>query len=87
MPEQTLADEIRHFVNEQYFEPARKRGEKEKIVPTGDVHSGMSLGQKMTVVCDALSTKKFEKQYNVRLIGMKGSIQISKPYFMFHLRP
>lgn len=75
LAERTLADEIRHFVDEQYFKPARKRGEKEKIVPTGDVHSGMRLKQKMTVVCDALSTKKFEKQYNVRLIRMEGSIQ------------
>jgi len=62
-----LADEIREFVYENYIKYAVERGETEVLVRAGDVHSRMSLSNRMPAVCDALNTKKFLDLCNNRL--------------------
>lgn len=68
----TLADEIRAFVHQNYFEPARRRGEHEITIRAGDVHSAMKLVGRMPAVCSALGTDKFQKEYRVRLVRREG---------------
>ena len=53
-----LFDEIRNFVLENYFKPARTRGETSLFVVSGEVHSGMNLVNRMPAVCNALRSMK-----------------------------
>lgn len=61
----SLADRIRHFVYQQYIEPARGAGRMDIMVRTGDIHAGMRLVGRMPAVCSALG-RKFEAQYQIR---------------------
>lgn len=85
MSERTLADEIRYFVNEQYFKPARERGEKAVGVRAGDVHSRMNLTQRLPAICGAIGSNKMEDEYHVKRIEVRGPINGANAYFVFRL--
>ncbi len=63
-----LVDEIRNFVFENYFGPAKKQGKTQVVVTSGEVHNRMGLKNCMPAVCNALRRKKFQDEYNVELV-------------------
>ena len=80
-----LADKIREFVYENYIKPARERGLRLVTIRAGDIHSQMGLKNRMPAVCEALSAKKFEEMYNVKLIKRKGPVHGADVYFTFRI--
>lgn len=54
-------------------------------IRAGDVHKEMNLVDRMPAVCGAIGTKKFENQYNVRLIDRKGPTQGANVFFTFRV--
>ena len=81
----TLADEIRDFVQQNYIEPARRRGDSEITIRAGDIHRDMQLESRMPAVCGAIGTKKFEEECEVRLIRRRGPTQGANVYFTFEI--
>ena len=63
------AEEIRTYVQNQYIEPARNRGQKEVTIRAGDIHDEMGLSALQPLVCDTLRGRKLERQCNMKLIG------------------
>ena len=81
----TLAGEIRDFVQQNYIEPARRRGDREITIRAGDIHRDMQLKSRMPAVCGAIGTKKFEEECGVRLIRRRGPTQGANVYFTFEI--
>ena len=66
--EKSTAQKIRDYVQENYMEPARKRGVDDATIRAGDVHDGMGLHNSQPLVCDTLRGKKIQRQCNIKLI-------------------
>lgn len=81
----TLADEIRAFAYERCLKTAREGGIKTVTVRAGDVHDEMGLKDKIPSVCGALGTKKFLKQYNLRLVKREGPSCSANVYFTYEI--
>ena len=81
----TLADEIRDFVQQNYIEPARRRGEHEITIRAGEVHSAMKLVDRMPAVCGALGANTFQKECRVRLVKREGPHQGANLRLTFEL--
>ena len=78
-----LAEEIRRFVGERYFEPARHRGEREIELRGGDVHDEFrdATGRdwhggnhRQPDICHVLKDNSgiLQREYNVRLTNFAG---------------
>lgn len=81
----TLADRIRMFVDVEYVQPARARGEKVIRVRAGDVHRAMGLQSRMPAVCGALGTGKFEREFNVKRLAHEGPLQGANSVFILRV--
>jgi hypothetical protein len=66
-----LTDEIREFVHEKHFVPARSENKIELIIKAGTIHDQMRLESRQPAVCSALRSKKIQNLYNVQLIDIK----------------
>ena len=70
----TLSDQVRHYVYRNYIVPAREKKIASVTVTAGDVHQALKFdSRRMSLVCAALNTAKFERQYGVRLLQRSGS--------------
>jgi hypothetical protein len=63
-----MAQEVREYLVENYVEPARRRGEKELSVISGEVHGRMGLKNRMPLICSVLRGAKLQEASNIRLI-------------------
>jgi hypothetical protein len=61
-------EEIIAYVQGQYVDPARQRGEKQVIIRAGDIHDEMKLRNRQPLVCETLRGRKLLKQCNMRLV-------------------
>ena len=68
------ADSIREYVEEEYIEPARARGERTFTVRTGDVADAMGLQKRLPAVCTALGANKFEDDCGVKRTACEGPL-------------
>ncbi len=66
------SDLIRKHGVEFYVLPALHRGEKGFSINAGDVHRALGLENLVPSVCNALSSKKFQKENHVRLVSRTG---------------
>ncbi len=55
----TSADRIRQYADQNYIQPAIRRGERKVQIRAGDVHKAMKLSRQHPNVCQALQSKKF----------------------------
>ena len=70
----TLSDQVRDYVYHNYIVPARENKTASVTVTAGDVHQALKFdSRRMSLVCAALNTAKFERQYGVRLLQRSGS--------------
>ena len=70
----TLSDQVRDYVYRNYIVPARENKTASVTVTAGDVHQALKFdSRRMSLVCAALNTAKFERQYGVRLLQRSGS--------------
>jgi len=63
----TLADEIREYVNEHYFEPAIRDGKTRLEIVSGIIHKKMGLEGRFPSVCQVLRGSLLQEQYDVIL--------------------
>ena len=66
------SDLVRRHAVEVYLSAARRRGEKTFTVNAGAVHKAVGLANRISLVCAALSSKKFLTENNLRLISKTG---------------
>jgi 5-methylcytosine-specific restriction enzyme B len=64
-----LAEEIREYVDENYVKPARKRGDSELVIVSGEVHVRMGLKNRMPAICSVLRGGKLQESSSIRLIN------------------
>jgi len=60
-------EEIIAYVQSQYIEPARKRGEKQVTIRAGDIHDEMKLRNCQPNVCETLRGRRLLEHCNIRL--------------------
>ena len=60
------ADEIREYINQKYFLPAREKGEQEVEVMAGNIRNFDQAG-----VCQVMRGDKIQRRYNVEIVGMR----------------
>src|ERR1700732_3356796 len=72
MAKLSLTDQIRDHARSQYIEPARRRREAVVQIVAGDVHKALGLSNRVPVVCNALSSKRFLEENRIALEGREG---------------
>ena len=82
----TLSDQVRDYVYLNYIVPARESKTASVTVTAGDVHQALKFAsRRMPLVCAALNTAKFERQYGIRLLQRSGSGHGPTATFTFSL--
>ena len=66
------ADKVRHYVQIQYIEPAKRRGEKSFTVVAGDVHRALGFNNRVPLVCTALRLHRFHEANRMVLSEVSG---------------
>ncbi len=66
------ANEIRHFLCQKYFDPARKRSETLVTLRAGDIHREMGLKNRVPSVCQVMESKLLEKEAGVKVSSKQG---------------
>jgi 5-methylcytosine-specific restriction enzyme B len=80
-----LADQIRHYVYEEYIQPARVHGKFTVDLRARDIHKEMELHNRMPSVCEALDTEKFRELSKVQLHERLGPQNGSNVRWTFRL--
>ncbi|MEN3972313.1 AAA family ATPase [Sphingomicrobium sp. XHP0235] len=79
------AERIRQHVAANYATPARRRGEDQFSVISGDIHRDLGLANAMPAVCSALDSRKFAELIDGELIDRVGPANSSTVRFTFRL--
>jgi 5-methylcytosine-specific restriction enzyme B len=66
------ADQVREYAMQHYIVPARAEGEKTVTFTAGEIHTALGFQRRVPGVCDALGSKKFEKEYGIRRLARSG---------------
>ncbi|MGI6285915.1 hypothetical protein SEF58_08865 [Neomoorella humiferrea] len=72
-PTSISADLIREFIKDNYFEPAKRRGEEQLRLRSGDIHKKMNLHNRYPLVCSVMRGRKIERICDVKIIKTEGS--------------
>jgi hypothetical protein len=64
----TCSEEVRKHVVDQYISPARRKGEDSVEVRAGTVHSELHWTGRVPSVCQALGSRKFQREAGVELV-------------------
>jgi len=83
----TNSDRVREYVFNNHVLPARQRGQKHVDVVAGEVANAMKLTERnsMGLVCDALTTLKFQNEHGIALVKRAGSGHGANTVFTFSL--
>lgn len=79
------ADRIRQHVANNHANPARRRGESQFSVVSGDIHRDLGLANAMPAVCSALDSRKFAELIDGELVERVGPANSSTVRFTFRL--
>lgn len=71
-----LAERIRRFVCERYATPARRMGNREFALTSGQVHRDMGLSNRMSSVCGVLRGRKLEERCGIELVEEVRSVRV-----------
>jgi hypothetical protein len=83
----TLSDQVRDYVYRNYIVPARENRTASVTVTAGDAHQALKFdSRRMSLVCAALNTTKFERQYGIRLLERTGAGHGPTATFTFSVR-
>lgn len=64
--------EVRRFVRERYVRPAKREGRSTFRVRVGEVHKALGFSNRVPLVCNALSSRKFQEENSIRLVKRTG---------------
>lgn len=81
----SLADQIRQWVIEEMFEPARKKGLGKVTVMAGVVHKKMGLRNRLPAVCAALGSDLLVHRAGVKRTFVDGPSNGARTAFTFDL--
>ena len=79
------ADRVRDLVVQEYFEPARRSGQKIVLVVSGAIHHMLGLNNRCPNACQALAGEKLRTQGNAKLLSTKGPKQSCTTEYTFQL--
>lgn len=83
----SMGDPIRKYVKNKFITPARMKKVERVSFTAADVENGMGLGNKYSMVCSALDSKKFLEFARVELIRREGPAQGSTAKWTFKIKP
>jgi hypothetical protein len=66
------ADLVREYSARHYVNPARVRGDAVVRIVAGDVHKAIHLSNRVPLVCQALSSRKFMEENDLVLEKLEG---------------
>src|SRR5260370_39629733 len=62
----------RNYVRDKYLRPAARSGRRSFRVVVGDVHSALGFRNRVPLVCNALTSRKFLKENALRIVERTG---------------
>jgi len=65
-------DMVRRYVAEHYVRPAKRTGKRTFRVVVGDVHRALGFHNRVPLVCNALSSRKFLEENSLRIVERTG---------------
>ena len=63
---------VRRYVRDHYVSPARRAGRRTFRVVVGEVHTALGLRNRVPLVCNALSSRKFLQENSLRMLERTG---------------
>ena len=63
---------VRRYVRDHYVRPAKRAGRSTFRVVAGEVHRALGLKNRVPLVCNALSSRKFLEENSLRLLDRTG---------------
>jgi len=83
---------VRRYVRDHYVRPAKRAGRSTFRVIAGDVHRALGLKNRVPLVCNALSSRKFLEENSLRLLERTGppsgqSTTVALTYEVLDARP
>jgi hypothetical protein len=63
---------VRRYVRDHYVRPARRAGRNTFRVVVGEVHTALGLKNRVPLVCNALSSRKFLEENSLRMLERTG---------------
>ncbi|MCL2141773.1 MAG: Swt1 family HEPN domain-containing protein [Methanimicrococcus sp.] len=66
----TKADNIRFYIYQHYFKPAKIKGQNKITLLAGDIHKEMGLKAEVPAVCSAMKTR-IDRLYDVEILDVK----------------
>jgi hypothetical protein len=82
----TCSEEVRKRVLDRYILPARDKGLQTVTVRAGDVHDQLHWNRRVPSVCQALSSRKFQREAGVELVDRSGPPSGLSPTVEFTFR-
>ena len=67
-----ISNRVREYVAREYIEPARRRKQPTVTVKAGDVHKAVGLTQRVPLVCQTLTGRKFLEENHLTLEKAEG---------------
>lgn len=68
----SVTSAVRDYVRDRYVKPAVRAGKRSVRVRVGDVHREMKLNNRVPLVCQALTSKKFLEENSLRIVHRTG---------------
>jgi len=84
-PGSSLADQIRQWVMDEIFEPARQKRLVKVTVSAGEVHKRMGLRNRLPAVCAALGSNLLLQRASVKRSLVTGPSNGARTAFTFEL--
>ena len=72
MKQEGPTSDVRMYVRDHYVRPAKREQRSTFRVLVGDVHHALKFSNRVPLVCNALSSRKFLEENSVRLIARTG---------------
>lgn len=69
---QSVSSMVRDYVRNAYIKPALQKGEKSFKVNVGAVHRALGLTNRVPLVCEALRSRKFLEDNELKLVEQSG---------------
>lgn len=63
---------VRRYVHDHYVRPAKRNGRNRFRVVVGEIHKALGLKNRVPLVCNALSSRKFLEENSLRIIERTG---------------
>jgi hypothetical protein len=64
--------QVRRYIRDRYVRPAKREGRSTFRVRVGEVHKALGFSNRVPLVCNALSSRKFQEENSIRLVKRTG---------------